>query len=126
MDHRTDQATASPCSSPHLAVVDPADAALHTLALLDELGVTWGPEGRVSLSIHRVPHDVLHALGGRPLGYRDADGACLTTRLGSPLGWEVVWFADAEPDCSQCRALLDGFDAATEIVAQITDPGEAR
>ena len=97
----------------------PRDPARRTLELVDELGLTWGPEGRVSLSIHRVPHEVLHALGGRPLGYRDVDGACLTTRLASPLGWEVVWFADAEPDCSRCRALLDGFDAATEIVAQI-------
>ena len=79
----------------------PRDPARRTLELVDELGLTWGPEGRVSLSIHRVPHEVLHALGGRPLG------------------WEVVWFADAEPDCSRCRALLDGFDAATEIVAQI-------
>ena len=99
--------------------MSPARAAVRTLELVDELGLTWGPEGRVSLSIHRVPHDVLHALGGRPLGYRDADGACLTTRLGSPLGWEVVWFADAEPDCEPCRALLDGFDAATDILAQI-------
>jgi len=106
--------------------MSPSRAAVRTLELVDELGLTWGPEGRVSLSIHRVPHDVLHALGGRPLGYRDADGACLTTRLGSPLGWEVVWFADAEPDCDACRALLDGFDAATEILAQIEGTQEDR
>ena len=99
--------------------MSPARAAVRTLELVDELGLTWGPEGRVSLSIHRLPHDVLHALGGRPLGYADPDGALITTRLRSPLGWEAVWFADADPSCPACRALLDAHRAAVEIVAQI-------
>src|SRR5262252_1704184 len=97
--------------------MSPEPAARRTLELVDELGLLWGPAGRVSLSVHHLPHDVLHALGGRTGGYRDADGACLTTRLGSPLVWEVVWFADADPACEACRALLDGFDAATDANA---------
>lgn len=116
----TTRATGGPCSSPHLGVVDPARAAARTLDLLDELGVLWGPRGRISLSIHRLPHEVVHALGGRPLAYRDPIGGdLLTTRLGSPLGLEVVWFADADRGCAACRDLLDGYDAAEEIVAAI-------
>jgi hypothetical protein len=97
--------------------MSPRDAALRTLDFADELGLIWGGDGRASLSLHGLSHDAVHALGGRPLGYTDAQGGIVTTRLLSPLGWEVAFFGDSDPDCQACRRLLVHTMAAVEAFA---------
>jgi len=91
-----------------------------TIAVYDQLGALWGPEGRLSLSIHGLPHDQIHRLGGpdeaayrSPIAWR-ADYLVSTIRI-TPLGWRIGFVGKADLTCRRCRALLgipDGVEAA--------------
>lgn len=82
-----------------------------TLTIFDQLGAMWGPDVRLSLSVHGLTHGQVHELF-RQGGVEDGPAADWTTHpyvraeLTTSLGWSVGFFAHADLTCDRCRELV--------------------
>lgn len=83
-------------------------AVSRTLTVFDQLGVMWGPEARADVSVHRLTHDQVHAIGGPESAYEVTveRPAFICTRVETPLGFSVSFFGTPHGTCARCRELL--------------------
>lgn len=88
-----------------------AHAVMRTSATLDQLGVLWGSDIHPNLSVHGLSHEQIHELGGaeqvwRDYAYPHVERYIASTRLRTPMGWEVVFMGlAAVTSCLRCGEL---------------------
>lgn len=93
-----------------------------TTATLDQLGIMWGQDRRLYVSIHNLPHDQIHRIGRDETTYAHSvvlSEFVVTARAATPLGWEVTFFGIADPNCPRCQELRHADEAAQ--IAGVTE-----
>lgn len=94
-----------------------------TTAVIDQLGVMWGPEARLSVTVHGLPHEQIHRIGGsEEQGFRAPSGwdggYVVSTARRTPLGWRLGFFGRADLACPRCRELV-GLPSETAEAVQM-------